>query len=274
MKDFCIIANPQKDKGHRLAKQMKSYIELKGGICRIISDSDHIPASPEGILVLGGDGTLIRAARMASEKGIPLIGVNMGHLGYLCELEEENVCHGIEEMMLGNYIIEDRMMLSGQADKKEARLPQNALNDIVILRKGALQLIELIVSVNGGYLNTYRADGIILATPTGSTGYSMSAGGPIVDPKARMLLITPVNAHELNAKSIVVGAEDEVTIQIGNRQQKEAERVDVNFDGELALELSSGDAVTIRASRQVAKIIKLSKISFLEMLRKKMNVYS
>ena len=168
------------------------------------------------------------------------------------------------------------MMLSGYADEKKsgAQFPKKSLNDIVILRKGALQLMELIVSVNGGYLHTFRADGIIVATPTGSTGYSLSAGGPIIDPKARMILITPVNAHDLNAKSIVVGAEDEVTIELRSRQPEKQERADVNVDGELVMELSPGESITIRTSEQVTKIMKLSKISFLEILRKKMQIYS
>lgn len=212
MKNFCIITNPCKDKEFQLTKQMKSFIELKGGSCRAIEEGAPLPESVEGILVLGGDGTLIRAAGNASKKNIPLIGVNLGHLGYLCELEEDNIQFALEELMRGNFIIEERMMLCG------ANLARTALNDIVISRKGPLQLVELVVSVNGEYLNAYRADGIIVATPTGSTGYSLSAGGPIIDPKARMILITPINAHDLNAKSIVIGAEDTVTIGLKGRQ--------------------------------------------------------
>ncbi len=204
---------------------------------------------------------------MASFKEIPLIGVNLGHLGYLCELEEGNVYSAIEEMMRDNYIVEERMMLCG------TDIAHTALNDIVISRKGVLQLVELIVSVNGLYLNAFRADGIIVATPTGSTGYSMSAGGPIIDPKARMILITPINAHDLNSKSIIIDAEDEVTIELRSRQSLKDEKVDVNVDGEFALELSAGDSITIQASEQKTKIMKLSKISFLEILRRKMQGY-
>lgn len=276
MKKFCIIANPYKDKGFTLTGKMKSRIALKGGSCQSILEGEALPKQAEGIFVLGGDGTLIRAAGIASERDIPLIGVNLGHVGYLCELEEKNVYAAIDEIMKGNYFIEERMMLSGYADEKKsgAQFPKKSLNDIVILRKGALQLMELIVSVNGGYLHTFRADGIIVATPTGSTGYSLSAGGPIIDPKARMILITPVNAHDLNAKSIVVGAEDEVTIELRSRQPEKQERADVNVDGELVMELSPGESITIRTSEQVTKIMKLSKISFLEILRKKMQIYS
>lgn len=276
MKNFCIITNSHKDKDFKLTNQMKSYIELKGGNCQVITESQQIPASAEGIFVLGGDGTLIRAAAIASELDIPLIGVNLGHLGYLCELEEHNVCAAIEELLHEHYIVEERMMLSGYLTIKngKSQILKNALNDIVVCRKGALQLVKLIVSVNGEYLNTYMADGIIIATPTGSTGYSMSAGGPIIDPKAKMILITPINAHTMNAKSIVVGAEDEITIELVSREMSKDERVDVNIDGESAAELSVGDSITVHISRQKTKIIKLSKISFLEILRKKMQIYS
>lgn len=276
MKRFCIITNSEKDKGLQLTNQMKSYIELKGGLCHVITESEEIPESVEGIFVLGGDGTLIRAAGIASKKDIPLIGVNLGHLGYLCELEESNVYSAIDEMMQEHYMVEERMMLSGYSitQKEGTQHLQNALNDIVICRKGALQIVELTVSVNGEYLSTYRADGIIVATPTGSTGYNMSAGGPIIDPKASMIVITPINAHNLNAKSIVVGAEDEVTIELRSRQSPKAEKVDVNIDGVPTVELEAGDSITIRASRQKTRIMKLSKISFLEILRKKMQIYS
>lgn len=267
MKNFCIITNPHKDKDHHLTNQMKSFIELKGGSCHVIAEGGEIPKQAEGIFVIGGDGTLIRAAGIASKCGVPLIGVNLGHMGYLCELEEHNVCFAIEEIMRGNFIVEERMMLGSD------QISKAALNDIVIFRKGALQVVELIVSVNGEYLNTYRADGIIVATPTGSTGYSMSAGGPIIDPKARMILITPVNAHDLNAKSIVVSAEDAVTIELRRRQTQKDERAEVNVDGECALELSCGESITIWASKQNTRIIKLSRISFLEILRRKMQGY-
>ena len=233
----------------------------------MVVEGDKLQESVEGVFVLGGDGTLIRAAGMVSRKGLPLIGVNLGHLGYLCELEESNIYFAIEEIMRGNFFVEERMMLCGTG------IANTALNDIVISRKGVLQLVELIVSVNGEYLNAFRADGIIVATPTGSTGYSMSAGGPIIDPKARMILITPINAHDLNSKSIVIGAEDEVTIELKSRQTLKDEKVDVNVDGEFALELSAGDSITIQASEQKTKIMKLSKISFLEILRRKMQGY-
>lgn len=276
MKNLFIITNADKDIQYHLTNKMKDYIEEKGGNCRVIAENDDIPSEAECIFVLGGDGTLIRAARIASRKNVPVIGVNLGHLGYLCELEENNVFSAIDQIMKENYVIEERMMLCGfSVTKKDGkRSEKTALNDIVISRKGALQLVELVVSVNGEYLNTYRADGIIVATPTGSTGYSMSAGGPIIDPKARMILITPINAHNLNSKSIVVSAENEITIELRSRQSQKDEKIEVHFDGDQAEELSVGDRITVQVSDRKTKILKLSKISFLEILRKKMQMYS
>ena len=135
-------------------------------------------------------------------------------------------------------------------------------------------MVNLIVYVNGEYLHTFRADGIILSTPTGSTGYNMSAGGPIVDPKAQMILLTPINAHNLNSRSIVVGAEDEVVIEIGNRRSQKDETVEISFDGDNAVKLEVGDRFMIRKAKDTARICKLSNKSFLEILSKKMQAYT
>ena len=284
MKHFFIIVNAQKDSELIFTNQIIDYIRRKGGTCDYFASFEEekaesvekeIPTETEAVLVIGGDGTLIRAARNLVKKNIPLLGINLGKLGYLCEVEENTIFPAIDELMADRYTIEQRMLLDGYTVQSGGeKIQRVALNDVVIHRTGALQIVNLNVYVNGEYLYNFKADGIIVATPTGSTGYSMSAGGPIVDPKARMILITPINAHNLNAKSIVIGAEDEVTIELRSRQPQKAECVDVNIDGESAAELSVGDSITIRAAKQRTKIMKLSKISFLEILRKKMQIYS
>jgi NAD+ kinase len=166
-------------------------------------------------------------------------------------------------------------MLTGHAilDGKESETAL-ALNDVVIHRTGALSVVNLVVYVNGAYLNTFHADGIIVSTPTGSTGYNMSAGGPIVDPKAEMILITPINAHNLNSRSIVIGAEDEVVVEIGKRRSQKDETVEVSFDGDNAVKLKVGDRFLIQKAEDTAKICKISRESFLEILRKKMQTYT
>lgn len=286
MKKFLIITNTYKDAGQRLTQKLKSYIEARGGCCECFLSNgerkaeaapaaDEIPAGTEGVLVLGGDGTLIRAAVRLVDSGLPLIGVNLGTLGYLCELEEGNVFDAVDQLMSGDYMIEERMMLAGHGRKDGMEVAAGiALNDIVLHRTGPLSVVNLLVYVNGEYLHTFRADGIILSTPTGSTGYNMSAGGPIVDPKAGMILITPINAHNLNSRSIVIGAEDEVVVEIGKRRSQRDEAVEVSFDGDNAVKLKVGDAFTIGKAKDTARICKLSKRSFLEILSKKMQNYT
>ena len=232
MKNFLIITNYYKDAEARLTNRIKEYIENKGGFCSVFFSNgetpgeaaphkENIPADTQGVLVLGGDGTLIRAAAALVKSRLPLIGVNLGTLGYLCELEEKDVFEAVDKLMKDDYMVEERMMLGGYGIKNGEILSADiALNDVVIHRTGALSVVNLIVYVNGEYLNTFRADGIIISTPTGSTGYNMSAGGPIVDPKAQMMLITPINDHNLSSKSIVISADEEVTVELGKRRSQ------------------------------------------------------
>ena len=286
MRHFFIIANLQKDKELTLTKQMKAFIEEKNGTCAYYATEgkkgveaapklDDIPKETECILILGGDGTLIRAATKLVTCDIPLIGVNLGTVGYLCELEAKNVFQALERLMQDTYVIEERMLLTGHGEMRGEHTSERcALNEITIHRTGALSILNLVVYVNGKHLHTFHGDGMIVSTPTGSTGYNMSAGGPIVDPKAQMLLLTPINAHNLNAKSIVIGAEDEVMIELGSKRAENDESALVSFDGDSAGALSVGDKFVIKRADATIKICKLSEESFLEILRKKMQAYS
>ena len=285
MKHFFIITNALKDDEMHLTNKVISYIQLKGGTASyaisVGVDGHHtismemIPSDTECIFVIGGDGTLIRAARDVVECKIPLIGINRGNLGYLCELEEDTVYDAIDELLLDRYIVEKRMMLNGYMIKQNEKTAGiTALNDIVIHRTGSLQIISLNVYVNHEYLYSFMADGIIIATPTGSTGYNMSAGGPIVDPKAKMLLMTPINSHTLNSKSIVICPEDEVIIEMDTGKNEKNDQVEVSFDGDNSMQLEPGDRIVVHKAPVYAQILKISKISFLEILRKKMQTYT
>ncbi len=280
MNHFVLVTNTYKDKELHLSKAIVSYIEKKGGTARICISSirgdekrnfklSEIPADTDCILVLGGDGTLIRAATKVESLQIPLIGVNLGTLGYLCELEEHSVFDAVDCLMSKACTIENRMMLSGckQEDSASQKL---ALNDVVIHWAGDLSMLQLLVYVNGKYLTTYHADGLVAATPTGSTGYNMSAGGPIVEPDAQMILLTPINAHDLNSQSIVLNARDVVEIEMGSRRFQENEKAGVSFDGDTALYLRAGERVKIAQAKHVVQICKISNESFLEILQKKM----
>ena len=284
MKKFVVIVNAYKDPNLEETRSLCSYIKTRGGSCTyLISVDEHegirkvraqdIPKGTECILELGGDGTLIHAARDTVSCGIPLIGINMGTVGYLCELETDSVLEALDQMMHGEYMLEERMMLSGFQEGRECANPlSSALNDIVIHRTGPLSLVSLTVYVNGQYLNTFQGDGMIISTPTGSTGYNMSAGGPIVDPKAQLLLLTPINCHTLTQRSIVIDPHDEVVIEVGSRRAQRDETAEVSFDGDHGCWLNVGECIRIRKADVSARILKFSKISFLEILRKKMQV--
>lgn len=279
MKHFALVTNAHKDEALVLTKKIISYINEQGGTAvSLISNEEQmldiadIPENTDCIMVLGGDGSLIRTATKVESLQIPLIGVNLGTLGYLCELEEANVFAAIDQLMQGKYMMEERLMLTGHlsGDKVE----RFALNDIVIHRMGGLSILHLHVYVNGEFLSSFDVDGMIVATPTGSTGYNMSAGGPIIDPKAKMLLITPINAHNLNSKSIVLGADDVVEIEVVDGKRNSDDTIGVSFDADCVGVLKPGERFVISKASAVTRICKLHKKSFLEILRKKMDTYS
>ena len=173
--------------------------------------------------------------------------------------------------MQDSYEIMDRMLLSGSVirDGKEL-LKAHALNDIVVNRCGHLMVLNYEVLVNGQLLCHYKADGMILASPTGSTGYNMSAGGPIVEPGARLMVMTPICPHTLNTRSIILSPEDQVEIVIAEGRDGQAQQAEVNFDGGQAQILTTGDRIRVHQSEQVVRLLHINKVSFLQMLHKKM----
>ena len=267
MKKFYVITNTTKDAKLHITKQVQELIVKNGGECKLEVDGDNVERDVDCILVLGGDGTMIRAAREYHKLGIPLLGVNIGTLGYLAEVELQGVDEAIAQMMKDNFVVEERMMLNGVVNDNEKDI---ALNDIVISRYGSLRIIRFNLYVNGQLLHSYKADGAIISTPTGSTAYNLSAGGPIVEPTAAMFVITPICSHALNTSSIVLSAEDEIVIEVGSGRDGSEEEVMLSFDGEHNIALRTGDTITVKKANDTVKFLKLSKRSFLETLRKKM----
>lgn len=280
MKKFVIVANPYKDPGLKIANNIVNYIRNNGGSAINLSESENgpvefeelhydlIPEDTECILVLGGDGTLIRAVRKTRKTNIPLIGVNLGTLGYLCELETDNVYQAIDQLMQDNCTIEERLMIKGY--RKNSENGRTALNDIVIHRTGVMALLRLNVYVNGEFLVTYDGDGVIISTPTGSTGYNLSAGGPIIEPGANILALTPINAHSLNSKGIILKDDDVIEIEMVARRGIEDEAAFVSCDGDRVAKLLVGDRFVVERANHTIKICKVNKQSFLETMRKKM----
>ena len=284
MDKFFIIANRQKDKELKTARKVEAYLNSKGKSCILreetseqkarsnhYTDVEKIPKDVECIIVIGGDGTLLQAARDVVNRQIPLLGINMGTLGYLAEIDRSSIDGALNHLMLDEYTIEKRMMLNGKVYHKEELIAEDvALNDIVIGRDGPLHVTRFHNYVNGEFLNSYTADGIIIAPATGSTGYSLSAGGPIVSPETNILIMTPVAPHTLNTRSVIFPAEDEITVEIGEGSQGCEAKAVVSFDGDTNVPMRTADRVAIRRSVKDTQIIKISNISFLEVLRRKM----
>lgn len=285
MDKFYIITNAQKDFNFETTNFIKKYLSDRNKICLVqenlihesddnpkFTNADLIPDDTDCIIVLGGDGTMIRAARDTIVKNIPLLGVNLGTLGYLAEIDKQALAPALDQLIHDEYAIEERMMIQGIVYHKNQVIMDNlALNDIVISRSAPLRVINFDLYVNGQYLSTYTADGIIISTPTGSTGYNLSAGGPFVTPGASLMLITPICSHTLTSRSIVLSADDHVEIEIGMGRKLLPEESVATFDGGQSVHLSCGDRVEVKKSPMKTKIVKISDISFLETLRKKMN---
>lgn len=271
---FYIITNKLKDKDYTITNQIRHYIESHGRKC-YVSEKDgegHIipgtvPEDVECGLVLGGDGTLIRAVRDLGERSLPLLGINLGTLGYLADVELKGYESALDRLFEGTPEVEERMMLEGVFRNTRRDI---AMNDIVLAREGKVRIISFNIYVNGTLLNTYQADGVILSTPTGSTGYNLSAGGPVVEPTAQIILITPICSHALNTSSIVLSADDVLEIEICEGRYGRQEQVSLCFDGAEQTTLVTGERVTIRKAPQTARLIKLSRESFMKTMRKKM----
>ena len=271
---FYIITNKLKDKDYKITNEIRKYIEEHGKNC-FLSEKDgegHIipgtvPEEAQCGLVLGGDGTLIRAVRDLGERSLPLLGINLGTLGYLADVELKDFREALGRLFDGAPDIEERMMLEGEFRSSRKDI---AMNDIVLAREGKVRIVSFNIYVNGTLLNTYHADGVILSTPTGSTGYNLSAGGPVVEPTAQMIVITPICSHALNTSSVVLSADDLIEVEICEGRYGRQEQVSLCFDGAEQTTLVTGEKVCIRRADQTAKLVKLSRESFMKTMRRKM----
>lgn len=285
MNTFYVITNYQKDPELKTAGLIKQYLEEKGKKCYIqqcgegrpseqykFTDARKVPVDVDCVLVIGGDGTLLQAARDLVDCSIPLLGINMGTLGYLAEIEHTNIQPALDKLISDEYTVEPRMMLYGTAFHQNRKLMSDiALNDIVIKRNGRLRLIDFNIYVDGVFLTSYSADGIILSTPMGSTGYNLSVGGPIVAPQASLVLLSAIAPHTLNSRSIVLPDNVEIMVEISARHSTDVDGADAVFDGDTSVKLNSGDQIVISKSDQRVQMIKTKNTSFLEILREKMS---
>ena len=228
-----------------------------------------IPALVDFIMVLGGDGTLLSVARLLEEHDVPILGINMGSLGFLTEITTTELFPRLEKVLEGHYVIQERMRLKTCIHRQDgARLPQPVVLNDVVINKGALaRIIDLETSVDDLYVTTYRADGLIVSTPTGSTAYSMAAGGPITHPNLQALILNPICPYTLSQRPLVLP--DTAHIQV--LLQTSDEDVRVTLDGQIGVELYCGDVVDIQQAARPMRLIRtLKRDGYFQILRTKL----
>ena len=279
MKTILVITNTVKDPDNKFTDSLCEKIEKRGhrAIKPIRESADgrqlKMPENEKAdyCIVLGGDGTMLKAARDTLGMDIPMLGINLGTLGFLADVEMDKVDAALDRVFAGDYIIQERMMIDGELIRKDETirlLP--ALNDITVTRKGPLRIIRFNIYVNGQQLCRLSADGVIIATPTGSTGYNMSAGGPIVQPGTQLMVITPICAHGNNMRPVVIGAGDTVEIEIEPGSDGSGLPVEVYVDGSGRYDMDGGDRIRIGQSEYHTKLMRMNRLSFLETLNRKL----
>ena len=260
-----------------------AYIEEKGGsfhrlkvksgsaeLMENFTDITDLPKDADCVMVLGGDGTIIQAARELAETGVPILGVNLGTVGFLAEVELAHIYKAIDAVMAGRYKLEKRFMLKGSVIK-DAKIvyEANALNDIVVARGNLVRAISTTVYIDGNPMSSLHGDGIIVTTPTGSTGYNLSAGGTIILPDAEVFGIHPICPHSLNSRGVITSSAAKIDIDVEWNKRSEPDEAIVSFDGNKGIRLMPGDKVQIMKSELTVPFLRINDFNFFESYRKR-----
>ena len=278
MKRFCIIANREKDPDGRYTGELAGYLTSKG--CSVwtcdpqVPGEDagarfhKVPADTECAIVLGGDGTFLHAARALLGRDIAILGINLGTLGFLTTAEYRGAEEALDRVIGDDF--DEVSMIALDLQWGEKHFKSAAMNEIVVARNGISRLIRLQVLVNGAIVSDYLSDGVIISTPTGSTGYSMSAGGPIVQPHARILLITPICPHTMQARPLAVSDEDIITVRVLKGSRSIPEEAFISADGDEVGYLSVGEEITIFKGAATARVLRVGEITFWDRVKSKL----
>jgi NAD+ kinase len=278
MKTIHVVCKRNKEDAIRLAARIieafgsQHAIALDEESARILGyertfELEHVGEQADLIIVLGGDGTLLGVSRHARARLVPILGVNLGGLGFLTEISTEDLEPMIEEILNDDFSLSERIMLDVRVKRQETEVfTFTILNDAVITKDALARIIDIETYVNGEYLTTYKADGLILSTPTGSTGYSLSAGGPILYPSMKNIIITPICPHMLTNRPIILPEEAEIRAVLKSRD----ERVILTLDGHVGFPLEFGDEVFVKRSELTVRLVKSSTRGYFEVLRTKL----
>lgn len=219
------------------------------------------------LLILGGDGTMLNAARLAGERGIPILGVNMGGLGFLTEVRLEHLYPSLERVFANDYVLDERLMISTHIHRHGETVAQGVvLNDVVVSKGTLARMIELKIAIQGQFVTNLRGDGLIVSTPTGSTAYSLSAGGPIINPAVRSLILSPICPHTLTHRPLIVPDDVEIDVTLTSKD----EGAMATLDGQVGVALTQGDTVVLKVSEHRTRLIRFPESSYYEVLREKL----
>ena len=231
-----------------------------------VLESHELAAKVDLMVVLGGDGTLIANARRMAEHGVPLVGVNLGRLGFLTDIPAEAISAAMESILDGEFNAEQRLLLSGAVRRgKQVLMSALAMNDVVVSRGAVGSMIEFAVTVDGEFIYTLRADGLIVATPTGSTAYALSAGGPILHPALQAIALVPISPHTLSNRPVAIRSTSKVEITLARGEDARA-----NFDVQAHVQLEPGDVVCVAAAPKPATLLHPKGYRYFSMLRQKL----
>ncbi len=276
-----VIAKSGHPQAARVVAELARDLSARGVAVRLAEDfpsfagpgvecvpRELVPSGVDLLLVLGGDGTLLSAARLVKDSGVPLMGVNLGTLGFLTEVSLPEMGEALEKVLAGDFAVEERKRLAASLIRGGRTIAEyTVLNDVVVTKGALARIIDLELFVDGGFVTTYKADGIIIATPTGSTAYSLSAGGPLVEPRLALTLITPICPHTLTNRPLVVSGGSKVEVVLPGPSEK----VFLTLDGQEGMPLAAGDRVEVRPSPQDLRMVKTRGERFHDVLRAKLH---
>lgn len=275
--------NPYRDRNFKYADQAEQILRAAGVETRLclpfgVDKNFELPAnktfsnlneelkSADMLICFGGDGTILHSSKAATYHGIPVLGVNIGTMGFMAELEAGEL-NQLSRLASGQYTIEKRMMLSVEVQHDgQVIYTDTALNDIAITKGAVARVIQMDVLCDGVQAYSFAGDGVLICTPTGSTAYSMSAGGPLVEPTARNIIVTPICAHTVQARAFVTSKDREITVRIGKTGRKNAF---LSTDGGRAIRLNLGDIVRVKRARYETRLVRLKRTSFFEIINNK-----
>jgi len=229
-------------------------------------DKEKIGKNSDFIISLGGDGTFFRTARSFAPYNLPLLGINLGGLGFLTEIPASRFKESLEKILSGKYVMEKRLMLETKIFREDEKIKTFlALNDVVISKGAVSRIINLKTFVSGEFVTTYAADGLVISTPTGSTAYSLSTGGPVVCPNLKVIILSPICAHTLSVRPLIISQKNKIEIIL----EPPSDKVLLTIDGQIGFELKDRDTIKVEKAKCEASLIRLEEASFFKTLRTK-----